>query len=827
LNREVKRQLAEAFGLKAESDVDALLASLRDDKDVDPAIMRKGCRALLESLLETRSAREESDERLKLAHSASGLGFWVWDVAGGTVFFDAVLCGMLGLEETGALRPSANLATWMHADDRADFHRATVQALKGEVPLFYVKHRVRHTAGHWIWLETYGRVSERDVNGRATRMTCTHIDISERVNLERALANNLEVLQQLLETMPLPVIMRDAERRVTMVNAALERMFGVSRESLVGKRPDALVTPAHSLAIGSIDGQDSGELAPRRYEATWQTPAGETCDVIVAKTPLIAADGTVTGHASVFTDISDQKRTAADLERARLAAEAAVRAKSRFLANMSHELRTPLNGVVGMASLLESTGLDAKQRQFVRTLRSSAESLVTLINDVLDLSKVEAGKLTLARTQFEVRREIEQVVNLFSARAYEKNIELAAHVALDVPQSMLGDPVRLRQVLGNLVNNAIKFTESGAVLLAVTVARADGGELQLEFSVNDTGVGVAPDEQARIFEAFEQADDSTTRRFGGTGLGLAISRQLVELMRGTIGLESEVGRGSRFFFRLPAGSPPVPAAAASPANDLGIIVIGLHPMVTRVLCESLAAESAQVVAVDSPGNAIEALGEFASGIRRVRAIIDACATSRLREAVDGLRIAAAPRSIEVIVLVPPSTDAVPTAGVNRCIIKPLLTHDLLSAPRVSGREQVARGSRGRALLVEDNAVNQEMTRAMLEVLGFHVTIASNGREGVAAAAADPELDVILMDCQMPVMDGLSAAQAIRAVEGPDRRVAILALTGHAQPDEIQACHSAGMDDCLVKPFSLTALRALLDRWAASPDQTWSMATSRK
>jgi PAS domain S-box-containing protein len=833
LNREVKRQLAEAFGLKAESDVDALLASLRDDEDVDPRIVRKGCRALLESLLESRTAKEESDERLQLAHSASGLGFWVWNVAAGTVFFDDILCGMLGLE-VGELRPSKNLAAWMHADDRADFHRATVQALKGEVPLFHVKHRVRHTAGYWIWLETYGRVSERDAAGRATRMTCTHIDITERVNLEHALANNLQVLQQLLETLPLPVIMRDAERRVTMVNAALEKMFGVSRETLVGKRPDDLVTPAHPPGPGSIDGEDSSELAPSRYEATWQTPAGETYDVIVAKTPLIAADGTVTGHAAVFTDISEQKRTAADLERARLAAEAAVRAKSRFLANMSHELRTPLNGVVGMASLLESTGLDAKQRQFVRTLRSSAESLVTLINDVLDLSKVEAGKLTLARTQFEVRHEIEQVVNLFSARAYEKNIELAAHVAREVPKSMLGDPVRVRQVLGNLVSNAIKFTESGAVLLAVTAATTQDGKQQVEFSVNDTGVGVAADEQARIFEAFEQADDSTTRKFGGTGLGLAISRQLVELMHGSIGLESEPGRGSRFFFRLPVGALPAVTAASSPANDLGIILIGMHPMITRAVFESLAAESAQVITVDSPGSAIEALGKLAAGIRRVRVIVDASSTNRLREAVDGLRIAAAPRSVEIVVLVPPNSDSVQTAGVNRCIIKPLLTHDLLSAPAPTpadaapgvSREAVARGSRGRALLVEDNAVNQEMTRAMLEVLGFDVTIAANGREGVAAATADPELDVILMDCQMPVMDGLSAAQAVRAHEAGDRRVPILALTGNARPDDIKACLSAGMDDCLVKPFSLMALRTLLDRWAAAPIVSDEPASTR-
>jgi len=418
-------------------------------------------------------------------------------------------------------------------------------------------------------------------------------------------------------------------------------------------------------------------------------------------------------------------------------------------------------------------------------------------------------------------------VNLFSARACEKNIELAAHVAREVPNCMLGDPIRLRQVLGNLVSNAIKFTESGAVLVTVTVATADGAEPRLEFSVTDTGVGVAADEQQRIFEAFEQADDSTTRRFGGTGLGLAISRQLVELMRGSIGLESELGRGSRFFFRMPIGLPYVAAPEPNPSNDLGVIVIGLHPMIRNVLCEMLAAVSPQVIGVDSPGNAMEALNELASAVRRVRVVLDAGATSRVREAVHGLRLAASPRVVEVIVLVPADSGDVPAGGVNRCIIKPLLTHELLSpattsragedpAPPLPVKEQIARGSRGRALLVDDNAVNQEMTRAMLELLGFHVTIASNGLEAVAAAAAEPQPDVILMDCQMPVMDGLAASRAIRAAEGPGRRVAILALTGNSHPADLKECLSAGMDDCLVKPFSLTALRKLLDRWAAGP-----------
>ena len=312
--------------------------------------------------------------------------------------------------------------------------------------------------------------------------------------------------------------------------------------------------------------------------------------------------------------------------------------------------------------------------------RRSAEALVTLINDVLDLSKAEAGKLELARGPFELRRELEQVVGLFGARAYDKGIEIAAHIARGVPATIHGDPIRLRQVLGNLVNNAVKFTESGAVLLAVTVVPGETTEAVLEFSVTDTGVGVAPDEQKRIFEAFEQADGSVTRKFGGTGLGLAISRQLVELMRGTMGLTSEAGSGSRFSFRIPVGVPRVELPAVTPAADLGAIVIGLHPVIRSAVCDTISLESSHVISVDSSIGAIEALQDFGPRIARIRVIIDTNAAAKMEQAVSGLRAAAAPRHVEVIALMPPDADATPPAGVNRSLVKPLCTLDLVAAP---------------------------------------------------------------------------------------------------------------------------------------------------
>jgi PAS domain S-box-containing protein len=823
--RDLNEQLALAFGLGSHAEAESLVAKLRAGEPVDAALLRKGCLALVEQLGDSRHARAAhaiSDQRLKIALEASSLGLWDWDLTTGNLFVDHTYFGFLGLEKEDQVLPLKDLASLVHPEDLAAFTAATRDVADGKAPLLQIQHRMRHVDGRWVWLETYGNVTQRDAAGSAVRMTGTHANITERKQLERALSNTLRVMHALLETLPLPVIIRDTECRVTLVNAAWEKMLGIARQDIVGKRIEQY--PNWVVSDNQQESDDEVLATKRavRYETIVHAPGGTDYDVIVAKTALVAEDGTVTGIASVVTDISEQKRTSAVLEKARVSAEAAVQTKSRFLANMSHELRTPLNGVVGMASLLENTALDAKQRRFVRTLKTSAEALVTLINDVLDLSKAEAGKLSLAHGPFELRRELEQVVGLFGARAYDKGIEIAAHIARGVPGTIHGDPIRLRQVLGNLVNNAVKFTESGAVLLAVNVMPGDDAEAVLEFSVTDTGVGVAPDEQRRIFEAFEQADDSVTRKFGGTGLGLAISRQLVELMGGSMGLESEAGRGSRFWFRLPVGVPCVELPTITPAADLGAIVIGMHPVIRSAVCDIISTDCSHVISVDSSIGAIEALHDFGPRVGRIRIVIDSNAAAKMEQAVSGLRAAAAPRQVEVIALMPPDADATPPVGVNRSLVKPLCTLDLIAATVPVDTAQSTRirtlpmsGSRGRALVVEDNAVNQEMARAMLDMLGFEVTTASNGHEGVLAAAADPELDLILMDCQMPVMDGLAAARAIRSAEAAGSRVPIVALTGNAMPGDREACVAAGMDDYLAKPFSLAALKATIDRWTGA------------
>jgi PAS domain S-box-containing protein len=743
------------------------------------------------------------------------------------LFVDHTYFGFIGEPREDRTVPLAEFAARVHPDDLVSLREATSEVVRGRSPLLLLQLRMRHADGRWVWLETCGNVTGRDDSGWVTRMTGTQTNVTERKQLERALSNTLRVMRALLETMPLPVIMRDTDRRVTLVNAAWEKMLGIPRQMILGLHIEEYPNKSLSDNHRESDIEVLTRKVPMRYETVVHGADGTDYDVIVAKTPLVADDGTVTGLAAVITDISEQKRISEALEVSRVAAEAAMHAKSRFLANMSHELRTPLNGVVGMASLLENTALDARQRRFVRTLKTSAEALCTLINDVLDLSKAEAGKLELTFAPVELRRELEQVLGLFSARAHDKGIDLAAHLGRAVPAVIHADPIRLRQVLGNLVNNAVKFTEAGAVLVAVDAASTGDSEQALEFSVRDTGLGVAPDEQQRIFEAFEQADGSVTRQFGGTGLGLAISRQLVELMGGTIGVESAPGEGSRFWFRIPARVPRIELPPAEPAADLGALVIGLHAVLQDAVGETLARECARVLHVDSATAAIEAMAGLGPAIRRLRVVIDTNATAHLDQAVSGLRSAwlstgAGAAGIETIALLPPDAEATPPAGVSRCLLKPLITAALCTAAAPADTAQSvrvrvlpARESRGRALVVEDNAVNQEMARAMLDMLGFHVATASNGQEGVLAAAADPALDLIFMDCQMPVMDGLAAARAIRSAEAGGRRVPIVALTGNAMPGDREACVAAGMDDYLAKPFSLSALRAMVDKWTGA------------
>jgi PAS domain S-box-containing protein len=627
----------------------------------------------------------------------------------------------------------------------------------------------------------------------------------------------------------------DLAGKVTSWNSGAAAMFGYPPAEAVGRSLNVgESTPEEEKARSArlIDGEKFS------FHTKAMTRWGAAIDIQVAVAPLLDDNNRCIGSIAVARDVTQGKRSEEELRLAREAAEAASQAKSSFLARMSHEIRTPMNGVLGMTELLLETGLTSTQRKYAETVQRSGENLLGIINDLLDFSKIEAGKLELERVDVDLRVTIEDIVDLLAERAHAKGLELACSIPATLVTRIKGDPLRLGQILTNLVGNAIKFTEEGAVVVRVSALADTAKNVTLRFAVTDTGAGISAEAQSRIFDEFAQADGSTTRKHGGSGLGLAISKQLVEMMGGSIHVESALGVGSTFWFsatfeKQSTQHGEYQSAPIGLLTGARALIVESNAINRGILQAQISNWEMTMRGAETPQEAIDQLVEAAArGVPFEIAVIDlGLGSTEAFDLARTIRYRADLAKTRLIMLTRRQSDVSTAreAGFDACLVKPVrqsvLYETLITI--VTGRRQQAvaapspresaskpaSATRGQILLVEDNLINQQVALGILQVQGYAVTVANNGKEALDALARG-EFDLILMDCHMPQMDGLEATREIRAREASSRgkRVSIVALTANAMTQDREECLNAGMDDHLSKPFSMQTMKDMLARW---------------
>jgi PAS domain S-box-containing protein len=664
----------------------------------------------------------------------------------------------------------------------------------------------------------------------------------ERTVQERTaeLAYRLALQQSLFETIPYPMFVKDAEARFTACNKAYEREFGTTSGFLKGKTVLDLdyLPEADRKKFHEEDTAVIREATRRSYELPIQYSDGKTHTALYSVDGFKLSDGSPGGLIGLLVDISDQKRVAEELRVAKAKAEEATQMKSMFLANMSHEIRTPMNAIIGLSHLALKTQLTPKQRDYVSKVHNAGTSLLAVINDILDFSKIEAGKLDVESIDFKLDEVIASVTTLTAQKAHEKGLEFLAHVAPGIPERLLGDPLRLGQILTNFVNNAVKFTERGEIRLEIELLERTGGKVQLKFSVHDTGIGMTPEQSAKLFQPFTQADMSTTRKHGGTGLGLTISRRLVELMSGRIWLESQAGIGSTFYFTVWLGIGDAKGTGKIIPERLAklrVLVVDDNPTAREILQEPLSAVVKRVDTVASGKEAIAAIRECDAVEPYDMIFMD----WRMPE-MDGLQASRHIKCDETlkhkpaIVLVTAfgreevreeaerlQLDGFLVKPVTKSMIVDTLVNVFAEAEEVAaaatGEGETTRLRGARILLAEDNDINQQIAVELLEGVGATVKIANNGREAVellSNGAQPPPFDVVLMDLQMPEMDGYQATAKLRS-DPRFKTFPIIAMTAHATIEERQRCLAAGMNDHISKPIDPEMLFETVGRYFKS------------
>jgi len=778
-----------------------------------------------------------SDERLRLALDSTQIGIFEWNVPKGHVYYSPGLWGMLGYEYG---RMPSTLEAWqslIHPDDLPLYRKRTESQLNGVTSFIDPEYRVRAVAGDWRWVYVRSKSVLAGSNGRPTRIIGTVQDITIRRESEHALresqaeARKLSLVASKTDNL---VIIGSADGTIEWVNSAFCRVMEYTLEEVVGKDPgQLLVGPDTDAAQADLIRNEIAKGIGANTEVIQYSKSGRKYYLHLEVQVVRNQAGQVENYIAIENDITSRVETESQLRRAKAEADAASRAKSEFLASMSHEIRTPMNGVIGMTSILMETTLTGEQRNFVNTIRTSGEALLTIINDILDFSKIESGKMELEKAPFELALCVEEALDLFAPTAAAKRLEIGYHVEADVPPWIVGDVTRLRQIIVNLVNNAIKFTLAGSISIHVRRIPMDTnfraihqGRMRLEITVQDTGIGIPEDRIDRLFKAFSQVDSSTTRKYGGTGLGLAICQRLCQLMNGDIRAESVLGKGSTFTIAImtdAAQRPPEvtqPPFAVKELQGATALCIEDNPITRarlRTLFETMGAncvfanepEAAALLATalpKPPAVVILDLPEFDSQ----RAFEQTCAIKCPRLVL--FRLGQTPPRAP--------SDGLPYGTVS----KPIKTVSFLQALSQlwnrSGSGAVTQARQEdrpiaeeiplNVLVAEDNAVNQKVALRFLERMGYNADAVGNGLEAVNAFKTR-NYDLVLMDLQMPEMDGLEASRRIRRDLPSERQPKIIALTANAMQGDREICLDAGMDDYISKPVKMHEIVAAIRR----------------
>jgi len=783
---------------------------------------------------------QKTKERLELVVASTGVGVWDWYMMTGEIDFNNRWAEITGhtLKE---LKPFT-MDVWtsmIHPEDLTLSTQAMEKHFDGETERYECELRLRHKLGHWVWVLDSGCLVERDENGFPKRMIGALMDVSQRKDAELKTSEALALTEATLEATDNGILVTDLEGNVLRSNRRFSEMWNIPIE-LVSKLdresrleyvlPQLLNPETFKLGIDGVYTNSENNIS--------DTVEFKDGRVFERNSMPMKINDKLAGRVWVCFDVTERKQAEKALYEAKESAEVANQSKGEFLANMSHEIRTPMNGVIGMTELLLDNKLDPEQESRALTIKRSAEALLVIINDILDFSKIEAGKLELEILDFNLGTLMEDIADTMVMRAEEKGIELICAANPSTPQWFKGDPGRIRQILINLLGNAIKFTAQGEVSVRYELITTNDGRTLLQFKVKDSGIGLNKEQQKKLFQKFSQADGSTTRKYGGTGLGLAICKQLVEIMAGEIGIDSTPGHGSTFWFTLDLEKAEEQTASIQLEDLTNQRVLLVDDSITnqQVYGEFL---DAWDVSYDSVASAPEAL-QFMYAASAEEKPYGIALIEMQMTGMDGIKLADAIRNDKKLAV---TRLALLTSqgqrgdarkahqhGFAAYLSKPIHQSEFYNALLIlaglkeetsdalitqhTAREQRPR-FQAKALVVDDNAVNQTVAKGMLAKFGIDADIANNGQQAIDRLE-QLSYDLVFMDCQMPVMDGYTATQHIRDPQSnvKNHSIPIVAMTANAMQGDREKCMDAGMDDFIAKPVDVIKLQKKLEQWLA-------------